>query len=457
MPGLGAAPIAAGAPPLAGPPVHQILPGGAPGGLALGALGNVVTESGPWVSSQVDAPGFAHMAQAGQCMEVVVYNGAGQAVASAVVRVRQRWPTDAAGWYAEVDFFGCSDAVLQQSLAALFTVQHGVLHGCLQTPSRCHTHVLWPGRGVLHTDVVRLRAPGSLTDHWLPAQIQSQAVLASIQASAGTPGPSLAAPGAAVHLPAPAGDQAVGGAGGVPSMDKAELQQKLSDLKARLRGERSTLASALARRAKTQAAQLSKRRSRSRRRTRKKNSKNDRVSISPSSSSSGSLSGARSREWGTAAGQQAISALAAKAPGTLLQQGLSAMRQQLQSRTDMDDMVSGEPLACAVQYINSVWHGHYPPSEMGQRNAKELRLLGVCLDCLVRGELAQVGDILMQRLKSLEQFTKDGHWQVAQFLEVRGAGEVGLATQSEVRGAVKQQLMETRLRDSTSRQAKTSF
>ena len=132
------------------------------------------------------------------------------------------------------------------------------------------------------------------------------------------------------------------------------------------------------------------------------------------------------------------------------------MRQQLKSRTEMDDDDESEPLACAVQYINSVWHGHYPPSEMGQRTALELRMLGVCLDCLVRGELSQIGDILMQRLKAIEQSTKDGHWHVAQFLEVRSAGEVGLATQTEVRGAVKRQLVETRLRNSTSKQPRVS-
>ena len=53
------------------------------------------------------------------------------------------------------------------------------------------------------------------------------------------------------------------------------------------------------------------------------------------------------------------------------------MRQHIKSKMVQDDEGDSEPFACAVQYINSVWHWHYPPSDMGRRNAKELRLLGV--------------------------------------------------------------------------------
>ena len=40
---------------------------------------------------------------------------------------------------------------------------------------------------------------------------------------------------------------------------------------------------------------------------------------------------------------------------------------------------------------------------------KEMRVVGEALDALLRGELAELGDLLMQRLKAIEQAKKDGH------------------------------------------------
>jgi hypothetical protein len=111
-------------------------------------------------------------------------------------------------------------------------------------------------------------------------------------------------------------------------------------------------------------------------------------------------------------------------------------------------------LPSVVQYINSVWLGRHPPGEMGLRNLHEMKLMGEMLDQLVAGNLSRVGDLMMQRLKAIEQATKDGHWNVAQFLEVGGLGEIGLATQGEVKSAVRAQMMDYRLRESTSRSGK---
>ena len=69
--------------------MHHLLPGGVPGGAARGALGVIITESGPWLKSQIDAQAVGTLAQAGQFVEIVVYNGAGMAAASAVVHVGQ--------------------------------------------------------------------------------------------------------------------------------------------------------------------------------------------------------------------------------------------------------------------------------------------------------------------------------------------------------------------------------
>eukprot|EP00959_Pyramimonas_sp_CCMP1952_P454421 9469888-Pyramimonas_sp.AAC.1 len=74
---------------------------------------------------------------------------------------------------------------------------------------------------------------------------------------------------------------------------------------------------------------------------------------------------------------------------------------------------------------------------MGVRNVRELRAIGECLDALLRAELDHLGDLLMQRMKAIEQATKDGHWQVAQHLELRDDLGVGPTQSAELAGAVR--------------------
>ena len=115
--------------------------------------------------------------------------------------------------------------------------------------------------------------------------------------------------------------------------------------------------------------------------------------------------------------------------------GLSQIREYLARRGGATlDELDGLS-ANVVQYITSVWHGMHPQGEMGVRNVREMRMVGECLDALQRGELPKVGDMLMQRLKAIEQATKDGHWQVAQHLELVDSTDIGLASQAEVSAA----------------------
>eukprot|EP00959_Pyramimonas_sp_CCMP1952_P017725 376019-Pyramimonas_sp.AAC.1 len=68
---------------------------------------------------------------------------------------------------------------------------------------------------------------------------------------------------------------------------------------------------------------------------------------------------------------------------------------------------------------------------MGLRNTKEMRMIHGCLNAPLACRLPKLGDTLMQRLKAIEQAHKDGHWQVAQHLEVSGDVEGGLARASD--------------------------
>ncbi|CAK0804970.1 unnamed protein product, partial [Prorocentrum cordatum] len=126
----------------------------------------------------------------------------------------------------------------------------------------------------------------------------------------------------------------------------------------------------------------------------------------------------------------------AEVPGALLSSGMEHIMKYIARRGGADSQGSlGELAASVVQYITSVWHGHHPQSEMGVRSVREMRTVGECLDALLRGELDHLGDLLMQRLKAIEQATRDGHWQVAQHLELCDDLGAGLARQEEVHDA----------------------
>ncbi|CAK0879486.1 unnamed protein product, partial [Prorocentrum cordatum] len=111
-----------------------------------------------------------------------------------------------------------------------------------------------------------------------------------------------------------------------------------------------------------------------------------------------------------------------EAPGALLLSGMEQIRRYLARRGGADPYQSlGEFAATVVQCITSVWHGRHPQSETGGEQT--------------RGELDHLGDLLIQRLKVIEQAAKDGHWQVEQQLELCDDLGVGLARQGEVHDA----------------------
>ena len=51
--------------------------------------------------------------------------------------------------------------------------------------------------------------------------------------------------------------------------------------------------------------------------------------------------------------------------------------------------------------------------QLSKRDSRELKTLAAAVDLLVRGQLSQAGDLLMQRFKSVETAARDQHWEVA--------------------------------------------
>eukprot|EP00973_Karenia_brevis_P034784 4799642-Karenia_brevis.AAC.1 len=65
-----------------------------------------------------------------------------------------------------------------------------------------------------------------------------------------------------------------------------------------------------------------------------------------------------------------------------------------------------------------------------------MRLISERLDDLLRGNLSQCGDKLMQRLKAIQRSHLDGHWNTAKHLEIGTDADISLVSQSELREAV---------------------
>ena len=57
-------------------------------------------------------------------------------------------------------------------------------------------------------------------------------------------------------------------------------------------------------------------------------------------------------------------------------------------------------------------------ASVGMRNTREIQTVSWALDLLVMGELAQLGDVLMQRYKALEASVSDGGWHLARHYEL---------------------------------------
>ena len=82
---------------------------------------------------------------------------------------------------------------------------------------------------------------------------------------------------------------------------------------------------------------------------------------------------------------------------------------------------------------------------MAARDVREMELIAKCLDFLTGGELPSLGNILMQRFKSLELRQLHRDLKTANHLEVHSTPS-GLATPAEIRAATRQLHEEAKIR-----------
>ena len=175
------------------------------------------------------------------------------------------------------------------------------------------------------------------------------------------------------------------------------------------------------------------RKDRSRRKRRR-----DRSSRSSSSSDSNDLDFRDGRRYG--AGQEnAIQRMAMTKPGKLLKSGL----RQMYRLTNPSSVVSAADIpeipATAVNYLHTIVE-QTQRQQLSTRDARELKTLASAVDLLARGQLSSVGDLLMQRFKSIETSVRDQHWDVARQQELIPEEEHGASSLREHELAAKMAL-----------------
>jgi len=121
-----------------------------------------------------------------------------------------------------------------------------------------------------------------------------------------------------------------------------------------------------------------------------------------------------------------ILSVAAQNEGTLMQNGVQLMARALSMHQrggvgaptgltqegDLTDVVTTYLTTAMIPGAAAAGQ------HMGVRTMREMRTLSEALDALIRGEPAKAGDILMQRFRAAEMAVSDGHWTLAQHLEL---------------------------------------
>ena len=132
----------------------------------------------------------------------------------------------------------------------------------------------------------------------------------------------------------------------------------------------------------------------------------------------------------------------APVPGSRFLSGLRTIATQLGSRggSQFDIVVPR-----VTTWLNSIFLGAVTPEKMSRRNLTELRFLAAAIDHLTVGDLAHLGDLLMQRLKAVQTAATEGDWSTASELDVTPLSSVLLTSEEEQRAAARAKLLKVRL------------
>ena len=386
--------------------VHPIPPPPAPGGPGT-----------PWIQFAVDPGQISQMATPGAFLEIVNLDPQTQQAdgSTSLVQITTVHPPDAAGAYCEFEFFGSSWPARSQAL--LMACQGGaVLHLCAGV-----CQITPGGRMVLHVTVARLRQPQDLSEVWILPNPPLQAMRAFLAKAGGAqpghslqPGPLPPQPSVAAAPKTKTGEAAAAPEE-KPKGDKKRHKKLLKLLKKAKSGSQNKVTSSLLKRAKKQLAPP-------------KETKDD-----STSSDSSDFHDAPSREGGQQQTRGSrIAKLAFEAPGTLPASGLAEVAKYLQARGGVSESEATALAPMMLTYFRSVWQGAHPASEVGSRNNSEMEMLAGVIDKLLEGDLAGVGDRLMQVRRNIYTQTPGDSrsrfccWECCCRLYVLGVGFWGL-------------------------------
>ena len=177
------------------------------------------------------------------------------------------------------------------------------------------------------------------------------------------------------------------------------------------------------------------------------------------SSSSRSRSGSLFREGHASQDfRNRVQEIARRKPGALLRSGLSEMAKYLAPRRPGSASTDpSEPPSIlntsAVAYFTTVIQA-LKGKDLSIRHERELRTLSECMDRLTTGDLAGLGDTLMQRFKSVELAAADNSWGMAKHLELIPPAHVTTVSAPERRMAAALELQERKLEEFTARAKK---
>ena len=121
-----------------------------------------------------------------------------------------------------------------------------------------------------------------------------------------------------------------------------------------------------------------------------------------------------------------------KKPGSVLQLLVEHARQQLDQSAKVEVNPEGTDPTSGVRmtsYFNIIIR---PQLGQAMGPTRELHHLSTAIDCLRKGDLGLLGDLLASRFISIHQATIDGGWQAARHLEIMPLEDVSAAGQNIV-------------------------
>ena len=118
-------------------------------------------------------------------------------------------------------------------------------------------------------------------------------------------------------------------------------------------------------------------------------------------------------------GTERLHRLHQERPGMLANLTLRRFHELLQRSTGGGAAERDQEMpAVARAYLNQIYLPRHPEGSIGLRNMRELRTLTTLVDMVALNDPLRALDVALQRIKSIELFVSQGHWNQANLLEL---------------------------------------